>query len=320
MAGVFFLSLALFAGAFIRGLQPVPYEGMPFYNLIFGSIHEFPVLNRLIAIALLLILGNMLIRIGVRYILLDFRSYMPAAFLLIFTVADPSVQQVSPALTGSMFFLFTYAILFDSPDKKPDTFSVFSAGLVLALGSMFCLKLIWFIPLIWISLGRLRQVTWRELVYPVIAYALLALFLFTWFQVVEGDNRAFVELIRTNLEFNGAVKGGIVTSGLQYPVLAYYGFFLLLIFVASVYMINRFQSRKTVVQNIYQVLFYMFIAGILYFLFIDGDDLSSLVFIAFPVSFIMSNYFHRKKNHWMHELILWVLIWLIAFNQFTVLS
>lgn len=320
MMGVFFLALALFTGSFIRGIDPVASKAMPFYNLVFRSVHEYPILNRILTIAILIILGYMLIRIGVRYILLEFRSYMPAVFLLLFTMAHPSAQQISPVLIGSVFYLFTFAILFDVGDKSPDTFSIFTAALILAFGSMFYLNLIWFVPLIWISLGTLRSVTWRELVYPIIAFALLALFLFTWYWVIEDSGAAFIDLIVSNLHFKGIISGTFQTTGLQYPVIVYYGFFLLLIIIASIYMIKRFQSRKTVVQNIFQVLFYMFIAGILFFLFIEGSDLSSLLFIAFPVAFIMSNYLHRKRNHWLQELVMWILVGLVVYTQILALT
>ena len=183
MAGLMVLSLAIFLKSFIElkttggdtGL--VAYSDMPFYNLIFGAIHTKPIFNLISTLLFLWILCYMLIRINVRYVLLEFRSFMPATFFLLFSFALPEAQQVSPALVGSIFYLFCFAILFDAPDKRPDTFSIFIAGIMLAVGSMFYLKLIWFIPLIWISLGTLRTVTWRELLYPVIAYLLLGLFL-----------------------------------------------------------------------------------------------------------------------------------------------
>ena len=315
IAFLFLLALILVSGAMITGLQPVAHEGMPFYQLIFGSIHEYPILNRIITLALVYSLVFMLTRIGVRNILLEFRSYMPAIFFMLFSLAHPSLQQVSPALAGSIFYLLSFAILFEAHDKKPDTYSIFHAGLILALGSMFCLKLIWFIPVMWISLGTLRPVTWRELVYPLIAYALLALFLFTWYWVGMDSGKSFVEILGSNLIFRGAFRGVFTSTDLHFSVLLCYGFYLLLIIIASFYMINSFQARKTVVQNIYQVLFYMFVAGILFFLFIEGRDLSSLVFMAFPVAFIMANYFHRKRNHWLHEIILWILVGLIAYSQ-----
>jgi hypothetical protein len=252
----------------------------------------------------------MLIRIAARYVLLNFRSFMPGIFFLLFTAVIPESQQISPVLIGSIFYLLCFAILFDVHDKSPNTLQVFIASLVLVVGSLFYLKMIWFIPLIWISLGTLRAVTWRELFYPVLAYLLLGLFLITWYWVVRDDGQMLIEVLRENLAFNGSFKP------MHYSVYIYYGFALLLVLIASIYMVNRFQSKKTVIQNIYQVLFFMFLAGLIFFFFIAKFDIASLVFIAFPVSFILSNYFHRKKNSYIHELVLWIMIGLGVYAQF----
>jgi len=313
LAGIFLLTTALFVLSMIRAEELTGYTAMPFYNLVFGAIHKSAVLNRIIALAIMVLIGYMLVRIGGRYVLLPMRSYMPALFFVLFAVALPETRQVSPALIGSVFYLFCFAILFDVNDKAPNTFSVFSAGIVLALGSMFYLKLIWFLPLIWISLGTLRSVTWRELVYPVIAYLLMGLFLITWYWGILDRGSEFLEIIGKNLAFEGSYKD--LLHARHFSVLIYYGFILLLIIAASMYMINRFQSRKTVVQNIYQVLFYMFIAGILYFILITRFASASLIYIAFPVSYIISNFLHRKRNPWYHELLMWLLLGLLVFVQ-----
>lgn len=311
MAGVLLIVAGLFFKSTVYNGALTPNEAMPFYNHLFGSLHTLPLLNRIITIAFLLIIGYLLIRIGVRYLLLSFRSFMPAAFFLFFTVAHPITQQISPPLVGSLFYLACFAILFDVSDKRPDTFSVFTAGMVLALGSMFYLKLVWFLPLVWISLATLRTPTWRELFYPVIAFILTGIFLFTWYWTVLDNAPGFVELIGKNLAFSGSL------DRYHFSVYIYYGFFFFIVILASIYIGNRFQTRKTVVQNIFQVLFYMFIAGILFFVFIDQFDPASLVFVAFPIAFIAANYFHRKRNPWTHEVILWILIGLIVFMQIT---
>jgi hypothetical protein len=313
MAGIFVFTLTLFVISMIRAEEVTGFSGMPFYNLIFGAVHKSPVLNRITAMAFMVLIGYMLIRIGARYVLLPIRSFMPALFFILVSAALPGSRQVSPALVGSIFYIFCFAILFDVNDKPPDTFSVFTAGIFLALGGMFYLKLIWFLPLIWISLGTLRTVTWRELLYPVIAYILMGLFLFTWYWGVMDQGARFSELITRNLAFEGSLEHLFHIN--HFSVLLYYGFIMLLVIAASVYMIVRFQSRKTVVQNIYQVLFYIFIAGVLFFTLIARFETAALIFIAFPVSYILSNFFHRKQNPWTHELILWILVGLLVFMQ-----
>jgi hypothetical protein len=282
---------------------------MPFYRLIFGAIHTLPVLNHFVALLIIMLMAYMLIRLGVREQLLQQRSLMPAIFFILFAAALPEARQLSPALVGSIFYLTSFIILFNVHDKKPDTLFIFVASLILALGSMFCLKLIWFVPLIWVSLWTLRPVTWRELIYPVVAYLLLALFLFTWYWGVKDRGSSFAGLIAENLRLAGEMP--------EFHFSAYilYGYLLLLVVIASIYMINRFQSRKTMVQNIYQVLFYMFLAGVLFYSFIARLEPTSLVFIALPVTFILSNYFHRKKSPWIHEIVLWILVGLVVYVQ-----
>jgi len=316
MAGIFILTLALFLISIIRAEEVTAFTGMPFYNLIFGRIHLSPNLDRIIALAFVLLLGYMLIRMGARFVLLPIRSFMPALFFILFSAALPQVRQVSPALVGSVFFLFCFAILFDTNDNPSKTFSVFTASVVLALGSMFYLKLIWFLPLIWISLGTLKSISLRELFYPVLAFMLLGLFLFTWYWGVLDRGSSFVEIISKNLAFEKSETPLLKIN--HFSVLIYYGFILLLVVVASINMITRFQSRKTAAQNIYQVLFYMFIAGILFFTLIAGFQAASLVFIGFPVSYLLSSFLHRKQNHWTHELIMWIVLGLLVFVQWMV--
>jgi len=315
---IILLSIAIYVPSFIEAFRMgaaeelQPYTSMPFYQLIFGAIHKAPVLNHLVALLIMIVIAFTLIRIGVRDQLLQERSFMPGIFFIFFTVALPEARHVSPALISSLFYILCFAILFEVHDKKPDTLSIFTASLVLVLGNMFCLKLIWFVPLIWISLWTMRSVSWRELFYPLVAYALLALFLFTWFWGIKSDSAGFLELIKENMAISGTFEP------YHYSVYLLYGFFLLLVMIASLYMINRFQSMKTVIQNIYQVMFYMFLVGLLFFFFILRFEATSLVYIALPVTFVLSNYFHRKRNPWIHEVVLWILLGLVVYVQLMV--
>lgn len=317
-AGIILLLIAIYIPSFIDTLgansveEFQSYTGMPLYDLIFGAIHKVPVVNHLVAMLIMMLISYTLIRIGVRDQLLQQRSLMPAVFFILFAAALPAARQVSPALISALFYLLCFVILFEVQEKKPDTMSIFLASLVLVAGSMFCLKLIWFVPLIWISLWTTRNATWRELFYPVVAYLLLTLVLFTWYWGVRGVGVEFVTLVSENLAFAGSFEP------YHYSVYIFYGFILLLVFIASIEMAKRFRTMKNMAQNIYQVLFYMFLAGILFFVFITRFEPTSLVYIAISVSFVLSNYFHRKKSPWIHELVMWVLLGLVVYVQLTV--
>jgi hypothetical protein len=309
MLGLFLLSLGVFLRSFIHPGPLEGYVGMPFYTLIFGAIHTVPVLDRIVALLLIWLLAFLLVRTGIQYVLLEQRSIMPALFLILVSAALPATQQVSPAMVGGIFYLMAFHTLFDSHDKPPDTLIVFNATLVLAFGCMFYLKLIWFVPLIWVSLGTLRGVTLRELIYPLLAIGLMFLFVFTWYWAVRDDAEGFATLMRENLSFRTAWQPK------HYSTFIYAGYILLLVILASIYMVNRFQVRKTASQLIYQVMFYMFIAGVIFYILIARYEPTSLVYIGFPTAFILSNYFHRRTSHWALELALWICIGLLVFAQ-----
>jgi hypothetical protein len=280
--------------------------------MIFGAVHTTPSLNRFLSLLILALISITIIRIAVRFQLLEYRSLMPALFFILFSMVLPGTQQISPTLLGSFFFFLSFAILFDTHDKAPDTYMVFTASVVLVIGSMFCLKLIWFLPLIWVALFTLRAVTWRELFFPVLAYLLMALFLITWYWGVKDNISGLGTLIQENLAFTGSFRTYHLSTYF------YYGFFLFLIGLSSVFIANRFQTQKTMTQKIYQVLFFMFVTGLLFYVLIARFDPTALVFLGMPVSYILSNYFHQKKNHWTHEAAMWVLLGLLLFVQLTV--
>jgi len=312
------LLLGLFLPYFIHTLgsaQPLalqPRTGMPFYNLVFGAIHKLPVVSYLVTILILLFMSFLLIRIGTRDQLVQQYSLMPAIFFILFTAALPEARPVSPALIGSLFFLLCFFILFEMQDQPPNTLAIFQASLILVLGSMFYLKLIWFVPLIWLGLYTIRSVTWRELFYPVAGYLILALFMITWYWGIKDNMSGLTRLISENIAFRGGFQA------YHQSVYFLYGFFLFLVGIASLYMMGRFQSLKTDAQKIFQVLFYMFWGGILFYIFVARFDASALVYIAFPVSFILSFYFHRKEISWIHEVFIWILLGLVVYVQLMV--
>ena len=312
------LLLGLFLPSMIRMLnqaQPVvlsPRSGMPFYNLVFGSIDKVPVVSRLVTLLIMVFISYLLIRIGTRDQLVQQYSLMPAIFYILFTAALPEARPVSPALIGFIFFVLCFHILFELHEHPPNTLSIFQASLILVAGSMFYLKLIWFVPLIWLLLFTIRPVTWRELLYPVTGYLFLALILFTWYWGIKDNAGAFTRLIAENMAIRGTFHQ------YHYSVYLLYGFFLLLVGIASLYMIGRFQSLKTDAQKLYQALFYMFWGGVLFFVFVARFDPASLVYIAFPISFILSFYFHRKEISWIHEVFVWILLGLVVYVQLMV--
>jgi len=292
-------------GFLIPGLiHPLPYEslpGMPLYQLLFGGIAKHPILDGIMASLVFLLLAYLLVRIGVRFLLLENRSVMPAIFFLLFAAILPNAMRMSPPLLASLFYLISLSMVFNLHDKR-DAFGVFNASLVLSFGAMFYLPLLWFIPLFWFAILTMRNASWREFLHTLVAPGLAFFFLFTWYWAIQNEADGFTMLIQSQFSFPEWQMDWHFSSFI------FYGLFLLLVGLASLYMVKRFQARKTMVQNIYQVMFYMFIGGLIFFVLVSRLDPAALVYPAFPTAYILSNYFHRRKNHWGLELALWLLL------------
>lgn len=304
-------ALALVIPELIQPGEPVGHQGMPLFQMIFGEVHRIPFLDTLIATLLYILLAYLLVRIGVRFMLLEERSLMPALFLVLVAMCVPGALHVSPQLVASVFYLFSFTVLFDIAEK-PAPFGVFNASLFMSLGGLFDLRLLWILPLLWIAIISLRGFRWREIAHTLVAPAIVLLFLFTWYWGILDRPGDLQQILSKNI--------GFPAWALDWPLsfYLYSGFLLLLLLIASVHMITRFQSRKTMVQDIYQVLFYMFVGGSIYFVLILHMQPTGLVYLAFPLSFVLSNFFHRKRNHWSHELAMWLLLGALGYLQFTI--
>ncbi|MEZ5071218.1 MAG: DUF6427 family protein [Bacteroidales bacterium] len=308
-AALMLLSVLLFLPSFLHPEVHPETTGMPLYSLMFGWLHDHPFFNQLFCLLHVWVLLYVLIQINGRHQLTEFRTFMPGTFFLLMAAALPMEQIVTPELTGMVFVAISFVVLLEQNESKRSLSRVFSASLILAAGSLFYLPLFWFIPLVWISLVTLAPVTWREIAVPLVAYACLAIFLISWYWGVQDAPDQLRSILQTNM--TRPEKAGPY----HLSIYLYYAYLFFLVILASFHMIQRFQSRKTFIQNIYQVFFYMFVAGLLFFWLLARFQPQGLLLLAMPSSILLPHYFHRRKNHWSHELMLWVLAGLLVFAQ-----
>ncbi len=306
---VFLLMILLWINSFIHPTITYVRATMPFYNFIFEPLHSLPILSAIVALFLVSIMAVLLVRLNVKYFLIDDRSFMPAAIFILLVGSFTPLRQVNPVLIGSLFLLITILILFNAHEDKPDSYRIFNASLVLGLGSMFYLNLIWFVPLIWLVILIIRPIRWRELVYPIVVYFLMGLFLITYYWVLKDDLSLLAEILSENLAFP------ISYTAYANSWLMSIGYILFLLLLSIIHLLQRIQGRKIVVRKLYQVFFVIFLYTIFFNLFISKLAVEVIYILAIPIAYLLSNFFHRKRNHWMHELLMWVWIGVIVYMQ-----
>lgn len=288
---------------------PDLHEAMPLYLLLFGWLQDLPGWSAVFSLFLVAVISLMVVRISFREQLLPERSMMPALFFVLVAVIIPESRYMSPILVATLFYLLGFSLLFRVHDDRADSVRVFNASLLLAAGCLFWFKMIWFIPLFWIVLAYIRPLYLRELAYPLLGFGLMILFMLTWFWGIRDELESFRSLFTDHLGFAIHYKEPHFSAWIAYGTLA------LCLLMASVFRAGRLATDKTVVQNTYQALFFMFVAGALICIFIAGLVPSALAFVAVPASFVLSAFFHRKRSHWTLETLLLLLLLAIAFYQ-----
>lgn len=312
--GILFLVILItltWLRSFIALPEPGEVIAMPFYQVTFGAIEAKKTVALLLSIIIYVIIMYLILRLNTLHFLLDDRSYMPAAFFLLISASWPPALQLNPVLVSTPFLVMALLMLIRGEEHRAEPLALFNSTLILALGSLFYLKIIWFIPFLWIAASIIRPLKWRGIINPLLVVLMLGLFIVTYYWVIKDGLEILPGLLEKNLAFSLREF-----SGFDISVYLLLGYLFLMILITSVYLLSRFQFRKIMVRKLYQVLFILFLYCLLFYTFISGFRAEALTLVAIPVAYLFSNFFMQKKTNWLHELMIWIWLLLIAYVHF----
>jgi len=282
---------------------------MPLYNFLFQNLQNSRWGSVVISSLIIGIILVALTRLNISNFLLEDRSFMPAALYLFILGSFPSASVLNPVLVVTVFILLAFLGLLKGEEHRANPIALFNAGILIAIGSLFYLKIIWYIPFFWIAVAMIRPLKWRGIINPFLAFIVLGLFYIGYYWIFKDDLHSLPGILRTTLSGNGTIKTFSVD---QWIMISY---IFLLTFIASFYLMTRFTAKKNIIRKIYQVLFVLFLYTLAFYFFISGRGLQLISVLAIPLSMLLSNYFHRRKTQWFHELLLLVWLGLIIFVQ-----
>ena len=312
-AGIIFLFFLMILLWFRYFINPEPHAAviaMPLYDLLFGTLQHNPIASGIFSMAIYGLLFALTIRFNIIHFLLEERTFMPAIFYLMLAASYPPALQLNPILVSTPFLLIALLLLIRGDEHRADPLALFNASLVLAAGSLFFLKILWFIPFLWITATIIRPLKWRGFINPILVLIMLLLFLITYYWVFRDNLALLKTLVYENLSLSSQKFYQIET-----PQVIIYGYLLILIIISSIHMLSRYQFRKIIIRKLYLVLFILFVYVLLFALFISTYTAELTAFLAIPLAYLFSNYFYRRKNHWVHELFIWIWVGILAYTH-----
>ncbi len=301
------LMILLWINTFLNPETPEAINAMPLYEMLFRPLQAHPITSALVSMAVYVLMIILIIRFNIIHFLLEERTPMPAIFFIMLTATYPPALQPNPVLLSAPFLLIALLMVIRGDEHRADPMALFNASLILAAGSLFYLKILWFIPFLWITATIIRPLKWRGIINPILVLIMMLLFAITYYWVFRDDTSLLKDLIHRNLTMPG---GRLPRLSTREMVL--YGYLLILIIITSIHMLSHYQFRKNIIQKLYLVLFILFIYGILFYLFISGYRRELAVILALPLTYLFSNFFYRQRIHWFHDLLIWIWFGLIA--------
>ncbi|MEJ7692826.1 DUF6427 family protein [Daejeonella sp.] len=305
------ITLLLRSGIFIHLPDQVSVDFIePFAKLLVPiPENSFPALTNIYLAAFLLLVQSLIFnRIINSYNLLGKSTYLPALVYVSAGSLFIPFLILSPALFCN-FLLLWMMEKFLSIYKRDEVRSVmYDLGMMVALGTLIYFPFIAMLPLLWISLIIFRPFNWREWLAVITGFITIFFFLgvfYYWNDSLDQFYRIWLPLASkfpTNLRIN--LYDTLVL--IPVVVILILGFFQL--------QTNFFRSVVHLRKS-FQLLFFMFVIGLVSFYLKQDLRLYHFLLCAPPAAVLMAYYFLHAGKRWLYESMYLILVGGIIYFQ-----
>ena len=168
---IFFLSILLWAGAFI---VPQPIQAAVSYSFLYGYVYNmllpFPFISVLLAYIILVFQGLFFNTILVKHKLISSTTLLPMiVYIFLFSV---SAQTITPILLSNIFVLFALNNLLDCENITKSQNKIFKASAMVSIAVLFHFLSIFYLLLIILAIITYKIYYWREWLTALLGFAL----------------------------------------------------------------------------------------------------------------------------------------------------
>ncbi|MBI9055321.1 MAG: hypothetical protein JEY96_15970 [Bacteroidales bacterium] len=308
------IGLGLWIGSFLTPIGmniPSDCMNMPFYEILTNGINKNPLFAVILTFVLIFVQALLLIQFNKKFIVINFRTYLPAFFYLIIASSFTPLQRLNPVVFGTLFiYLAIYFILSvyrtDSAIDK-----IYIAGFFISIASMFWAPFAVFFSIVILSLIILRPFIGREWIVSLLGFLTPYFFVFVYYFSFKSSD----ELDRLSSNFFNSFNLIKQFNQIHYAYYIFYGLLFLLIAAASISMVKNFQKKKIRIRKFYAINWYVFIISILIFVFFENVGYEIVFIIGMPISFLLTDYFYAIKRNRYFNIVLLILFSSLVYIQ-----
>lgn len=247
-----------------------------------------PVGSKVLALAIYLIIGYLLIPLNNRFGLIQIKASLQTSLFFFFVAACPNLHRAQVGMITPLLLLGIFFSLFSSYQlKQLSNRNLYRAFLYLGLFSLVLPQLLFFFPILLLAAIMLQALTLRGFFASLLGYSTPYWFLFSYAYCTQ-QTELFNTFIQEATRWHGQYTLGDLPIGLLLTV----GFLFLLFLVSSIhFLINRHRNKLRIrtflnVTLLITFFFFIFVAvqpihiGILLPSLLIGNSLLMAHFIA----------------------------------------
>jgi len=165
-------------------------------------ITPFRFFSTIIGFLFTLLISFLLVQLNTSFSFIRVRSLLLFFFFIVLIGSNISLHSFDFSQFGSIFLLLALWQLFSIYQQKQPVLETFNIGLFLALGSLFSIELLLFIPIFLIGTQRLNALTARTFLSTIIGIACPYILILGITYLVSNNIRPYIELYLSQFNFS----------------------------------------------------------------------------------------------------------------------
>lgn len=310
---IFFTAAMLWTFSFVDPIGitiPADKLTMPLYNLIAGYFPVNTTGSLVFTFILVLIQAFLLVQFNKKYILINYRTYLPAFFYILISGSFVHIQRINPVIIGGLFMFAAINYIFSIYRTEYALNKLYLAGFFIAIAALFWAPFAVFILILWISLLILRPFIGREWIVGFLGFLTPFLFVFVYYFVFfDQQLDAIITKFISSFELIKTIYA------LHYSYYIYYGFLALLMIFASYIAAINFQKKKIKTRKYFEINWWIFVISLGLFGLFKHVSYEIIYLMSIPIAFLLTDYFYTIKKSWYLNAIIVILIGSIVFIQ-----
>jgi len=305
--------LLTWTGAFLHPHLPAELgfdiKPMPLFGLLMSVTSFSPLFSVIVACLLVLLIALLLVNFNTSAFFISERNFLPALIFILLSCYLPQYQILNPVLPAAPFLILGIRKIIESYKVQSTAFSLFDAGMLISIGSLFYASLIWFGLLLIIGIAILRTGSIKEVIISVLGLAAPLFIVYGFFYVTGKDMDSMLSAVTYNLFTK---DGSVIIKVLNLVILIISGVIVLISVAQLLSAINskKIKSRKTFILLLWT---FLIIAGVYLLSVPVSAEIYCLAVI--PPSYFLTHYFVFSRRRLLPEIMIVALFMLAAVVQ-----